>query len=97
MSWKTMAMMFWNKLRNRKMVNCKEVVDLLSDYMANELPEKDVAGIRSHLAGCSNCEAFLTSLKTTVNMTHNLKEEEIPSEVVERLQDFLRSKTRSTG
>lgn len=93
MSWETMVRMFWSKMRNRKMMNCKEVVDLLSGYLANELSETDVAGIRTHLAGCPNCTEFLDSLKTTVNMTHNLKEDEIPAEVVERLQGFLRSKT----
>ncbi len=76
------------------MMNCKEVVDLLSDYLANELPKEDVAGIRSHLAGCPNCMAFLDSLNTTVKLTHNLNEEDIPPEVVDRLHAFLRSKTR---
>ncbi len=78
-------------------MNCKEVVDLLSDYLANELSEKDVAGIRIHLAGCPNCTTFLDSLKTTVKLTHGLKEADIPPEVVDRLQGFLRSKTRPVG
>ena len=76
------------------MMKCKEVVDLLSDYLADELSEEDVAGIRAHLKGCQNCTAFLDSLKTTVNLTHNLKAEDIPPEVVDRLQTFLKSKIR---
>ncbi len=91
-----MLVMFWSWIRNRKMMNCKEVVDLLSDYLANELTEEDVAGIRAHLSGCPNCTAFLNSLKTTVALTHNLEPEDIPPEVVDRLQSFLRSKTRPT-
>lgn len=91
-----MLAMFWSWVRNRKMMNCKEVVDLLSDYLANELPEEDVAGIRAHLRGCPNCTTFLDSLKTTVTLTRNLKAEDVPPEVVDRLQAFLRSKTRPT-
>jgi anti-sigma factor RsiW len=91
--WKTKAMTLWDRIRNRQMMNCKDVVDLLTDYLANELPQKDVAGIRMHLAGCPNCNAFLDSLKTTVQWTRSLKPEDIPPEVVERLHAFLRSKT----
>lgn len=94
MSWKMMPIMLWNWLQGRKMMNCKEVVDLLSDYLAGELSEEDVAGIRSHLKGCRNCITFLDSLKTTVNLTHSLKAEDIPPAVVDRLQTFLKSKIR---
>lgn len=91
-----MLVMFWSWIRRRKMTNCKEVVDLLSDYLANELPEEDVAGIRAHLRGCANCTSFLDSLKTTVRLTHHVNADEVPPEVVDRLQAFLRSKTRPT-
>lgn len=91
-----MLIMFWSWIRRRKMTNCKEVVDLLSDYLANELPEEDVAGIRAHLRGCRNCTTFFDSLKTTVRLTHHVNADDIPPEVVDRLQAFLRSKTRTT-
>lgn len=94
MSWKMMPIMLWNWIRNRKMKSCREVVDLLSDYLADELSQEDVAGIRSHLLGCPNCTKFLDSLKTTVTWTHKLREEDVPPEVVDRLQAFLRSKTQ---
>jgi len=92
MSWKMMMMMLWSWIRGRKMMRCREVVDLLSDYLADELSEGDVAGIRAHLKGCPNCMTFLDSLKTTINLTNSLKAEDIPPEVVDRLQTFLKSK-----
>lgn len=95
MSWKMMAMMMWNWIRGRKMMRCKQVVDLLSDYLADELSAEDVAGIRAHLKGCRKCLAFLDSLKTTVKLTHNLKAEDIPPEVVDRLQTFLKSRIQT--
>jgi hypothetical protein len=91
--WKMKAMTFWGKIRKRKMMNCKEVVDLLTEYLANALSQKDADGIQMHLAGCPKCTAFLDSLKTTVQWTRSLEPEDIPPEVVERLQAFLRSKT----
>jgi hypothetical protein len=80
----------WNG-KPGKMMNCKEVVDLLSDYLANELSPEDLAGVRAHLKRCRNCKAFLASLKTTVKLTHNLKADDIPPGVVDSLRTFLKS------
>lgn len=74
------------------MMNCKEVVDLLSDYLANELPEEQFAEIRSHLQGCRNCTVLLDSLKTTIELAHNLEAEDFPAEVVDDVRTFLKSK-----
>ncbi len=78
--------------RSKKMMNCKEVVDLLSDYLVNELSEQDVSGVRAHLKGCGNCKTLLASLKTTIKWTRNLKAEHIPIEAADSLLIFLRSK-----
>ncbi len=75
--------------------NCRDVIDLLSDYINRNLPGDETSAIDRHLSGCSNCERFFQSLERTVNWTHELKINEIPAEVVDRLQDFL--KTRVTG
>lgn len=75
------------------MMKCREVVDLLSEYLAGELSEAEVAAIRKHLEGCANCELFFDSLKTTVRLTKRLECQEIPSAVIDRLQSFLRERT----
>ncbi len=79
-------------MRSEKMTRCQEVVDLLSDYLAGELSEAEIAAIRKHLEGCANCESFFDSLKIAVRMTKKLRAEDIPPEVVDRLQSFLRQR-----
>lgn len=75
------------------MMRCQEVVDLLSEYLAGDLSETEVAAIRKHLEGCANCETFFDSLKTTVRLTNKLKCEDIPPAVIDRLQAFLKERT----
>jgi predicted anti-sigma-YlaC factor YlaD len=86
--------MFWKWIRLGKMMRCQEVVDLLSDYLDDELSETEVADIRKHLAGCANCETFFDSLKTTVRLTKKLECEEIPPAVIDRLQSFVKERIR---
>jgi hypothetical protein len=72
--------------------NCKEVVGLLSEYLNRTLPGDEAVAIKEHLSGCTNCERFFQSLETTVNWTRGLQIDDIPAEVVNRLQNFLKTK-----
>ena len=78
-------------------MNCKEVVASLSDYLDHELQGRDVTGIRIHLKGCQHCSDLLSSLKTTIKLTHDLKSEDIPPEESDRLQAFLKSHINPTN
>lgn len=79
-------------MRREKMMRCQDVADLLSDYLAGELSEAEIAAIRKHLEGCPNCETFFESLKTTVRLTKRLVPEDIPPAVIDRLQSFLKER-----
>jgi Putative zinc-finger len=81
----------------RKMMNCKEVVDVLSDYLANELSADGADGVRTHLRKCRNCKAFMASLRTTIKWTHDLKTEDVPLDVVNSVRTFLKSKIGTNG
>ncbi len=48
--------------------NCKEVFELLSEYLDAELNPESCEEIRKHLAGCPPCIEFLESLKRTVSL-----------------------------
>ncbi len=72
--------------------NCREIGNLLSEYINGTLPARDVAAIDFHMSGCPNCERFLQSLATTVELTRRLTVDEIPHEVMLRLKEFLKSK-----
>ena len=79
------------------MMNCKEVVDVLSDYLANELSADDADRVRMHLRQCPNCTAFEASLRSTIKWTHDLKAEDPPLDVVNSVQTFLKSNIGAAG
>ncbi len=39
-------------------LRCREVLELLSDYVDGELSPETVARVRAHLAECDHCERF---------------------------------------
>jgi len=67
-------------------MNCKEVLDLLSEYIDGELDGREHALLSSHLQECSGCREELEAMKTAVSMVQDLGEVEVPAEVSSALR-----------
>jgi uncharacterized membrane protein YphA (DoxX/SURF4 family) len=68
---------------------CRNVVDLTLGYLEGTLDPKDRKAMEAHLSDCSNCWNFLNTYRETIKLGQSLKEQDIPSELRERLQTFL--------
>lgn len=53
-------------------LSCKQMFAKLSDYVEGELDPAMCENIQKHMSGCKPCEAFLETLKTTIERTHSL-------------------------
>ncbi len=73
---------------------CREITDLLLDYMTGELDPETVAAFEAHLRLCPDCVAFLNTYKKTVQATRSLRFEDIPAEMEKRVRRFLRERTQ---
>ena len=69
--------------------NCSRLVALLSDYIDGRLPADVRRDLEQHLGGCSECNTFVGTFRTTVSMLKSLKEEDLPDELRLRLKAFL--------
>ncbi len=58
--------------------SCKEVLELLSEYLDFELPPEACHQIENHLAGCSPCEEFAESLRKTVVLCRTYEPRSMP-------------------
>ena len=59
--------------------DCKEVLDLLSDYLNLELPAESCQEVEAHLSGCTPCEEFAESLRKTVALCRSYVPGELPA------------------
>jgi len=66
-------------------LTCREVVELLSDYLEDELPAAQRARVDAHLATCPDCLAYLAQLRTTIGALGRLREHDVPRPVLGRL------------
>jgi anti-sigma factor RsiW len=56
---------------------CREIVELLSDYLDDALPTSLRADVQAHLDGCDGCTRVLDQLRETVRLTGMLTEEQL--------------------
>ena len=75
-------------------LTCREVIDLVTDYVEDALPEQERRRVEAHLASCDGCTTYLEQMRETIRLTGMLTEEQIPDVERERLLDAFRDWTR---
>jgi anti-sigma factor RsiW len=66
-------------------LTCREVVELVSDYLEDALPPAEHARVEAHLDTCPECAAYLAQLRVTIGALGRLREDELPLSLLERL------------
>jgi hypothetical protein len=75
-------------------IECRQIAELLGDYLEGSLPRATRDLIDFHIDGCPPCVAFLNTYRGTVNATRRLGDIPIPGELKQRLLAVLKSTTR---
>lgn len=78
---------------------CREITDLIIDYVTGTLDPETTWEFGEHLRNCEDCVAFLNTYRKTVQVTQSLRYERIPPEMARRIRLFLqeRMKKRRRG
>jgi len=66
-------------------VRCREVVEVLTDYLDGALPSDQREALEQHLLACAGCATHLQQLRTSVRLTGRLSADEVPPPLMERL------------
>lgn len=69
---------------------CREVFALLSEYLDGEIDPAVCTGFEEHMDDCSPCQAFLESLRRTVDLARSLPDQELPEELKQELIEAYR-------
>lgn len=67
-------------------VNCRQLAELLIDFVSGECAEETRIHIEEHLHRCPPCVIYVETYRLTIQMTRKLPPVEMPPQLVERLR-----------
>jgi predicted anti-sigma-YlaC factor YlaD len=72
-------------------LTCRELVELVTDYLEGALSPAQRARFEEHLAMCDGCRAYLEQLRTTRLITGSLGEDSLSPRMREDLLGAFRN------
>jgi anti-sigma factor RsiW len=72
-------------------LTCRELVELVTDYLEGALSPEDRDRFEAHLATCDGCSKYMRQMRETVRLTGMLREDQIPAAQKESLLSAFRS------
>ncbi len=69
---------------------CRELVEIVTDYLEGALPSGERARVEAHLAECPGCTVYVEQMRETIRLTGRLGEDDVPEPVREALLHAFR-------
>ena len=66
-------------------LTCKELVEVVTDYLEGTMPAGQRARVEAHLETCDGCRTYVEQMRTTIRLTGMLREEDVSPEARETL------------
>src|SRR5947209_20605341 len=76
-------------------LECRQIAELLGDYLEGTLPGQTRELLEWHIEGCAPCVAFVNTYRGTTNAARKLRDVELPPALTNRLLAVLRRQPAS--
>jgi anti-sigma factor RsiW len=68
------------------MITCRELIELLLDFVSGDLPPERIEHVHAHLRDCPPCVAILNTYRLTIQLTRQLPCNPLPPPCEQRLR-----------
>jgi anti-sigma factor RsiW len=76
-------------------MSCKELVEVITEYLEGTLSAEDAARFERHLEGCEGCQAYLDQMRETIDALGTLPPEPLSPEAESKLLSAFRDWRRA--
>ena len=74
-------------------LSCRELVELVTDYLEDALPERERNSFEHHIEGCKGCHEYVRQMRETIELTGTLAPADISPEAEAALLSAFRDWT----
>ena len=80
------------RVRGRAVV-CRQLVEMVTDYLEGDLKPDERAAVEDHLAGCGHCTGYVEQVRRMLELTADLnRPQEVPADLLDTLTTRYRQR-----
>jgi anti-sigma factor RsiW len=72
-------------------LSCRELVELVTDYLENALPPAERVRFEEHLIACPGCQMYLEQMRQTIDALGRVTEASLEPAARDQLLDLFRN------
>lgn len=76
--------------RRPQAMMCRELVEVITEYLEGTLSPADRARFEAHLVVCPHCSRYLAQFRTTIRETGSLRSDDLSEELAGQLLEAFR-------
>jgi anti-sigma factor RsiW len=73
------------------LISCRDVVEVVTDYLEGRMSPEDVAIFEAHLELCDGCKWYVEQMRITIATVGRIDEADVPDEMRATLMDAFRA------
>ena len=78
------------KLLRRRDLVCQQAVELVTDYLEDNLSPQARRRFEAHLAGCPHCTEYLAQMRETIHLAGRVEPEDLTPQARDEIVDLYR-------
>ena len=78
-------------MSSARSITCKELTEVLTDYLEGTLPPEDRAALEAHLALCEGCANYVDQMRQTIRVVHELRPADVEATAPDDLLEAFRA------
>ena len=71
-------------------LSCRELVELVTDYLEGALPEEERLRFEDHIGRCGGCKIYLEQIRQTISLLGHLPEQALSPDAERELLEAFR-------
>ncbi len=78
-------------MSSARALTCKELTEVLTDYLEGVMPAEDRARFEAHVAVCDGCATYVEQMRQVIATVHELRPDDVEATAPDDLLEAFRA------
>ena len=78
-------------MSSARTLTCKELTEVLTDYLEGVMPSEDRARFEAHVAVCDGCATYVEQMRQVIATVHELRADDVEATAPDDLLEAFRA------